>query len=88
MRIRTYAAQKSGLTRALKSGHAAVVAECERVLAEWGSPEWRTAHGTNAWPDDWARWERALSDAYFDARYRGESPADITSLDDVAGGPY
>jgi hypothetical protein len=59
---RTFGQQKAGLTRALKTrNHAAVVAECRRVIAEWeGLP-----HG---WPDDWHRWNRALDDAWGFAR--------------------
>lgn len=56
---RTYSAQKAALTRALKkpegeSRQSAVMAECRRVLKEWGP----------TWPDDWSRWQRALSDAF------------------------
>lgn len=57
MGSRTYAGQKSALTRALKNGdpelrRAAVEKECRRVLREWGG----------IWPDDWSRWQRALDD--------------------------
>lgn len=56
---RTYAGQKAALTRALKKPEGeerqrAVVAEVKRVKKEWG----------NAWPDDWSRWQRALSDVF------------------------
>lgn len=60
---RTYAQQKSALTRALKTGDAGKVeAECLRALDEWSSQGWRERHGCNAWPDDWHRWNRALDD--------------------------
>lgn len=57
--MRTYKAQKAGLTRALnlmdaRERQAKVLAECKRVLEEW------TKEGR--WPDDWHRWNRALSD--------------------------
>ena len=60
MAIRTYAQQKSALTRALnkpdeRARRNAVIAEVRRVKAEWG----------NAWPDDWSRWQRALDDVAF-----------------------
>ncbi len=58
---RTYAQQKAALTRALKAPEYArrerVVRETIRVIEEWNSPEWG-----GAWPDDWSRWERALTD--------------------------
>ncbi|MEK9736090.1 MAG: hypothetical protein VW239_02050 [Candidatus Nanopelagicales bacterium] len=66
MKYRTYAAQKSGLTRAINSKDPAkVLAECRRVVdVDWsaGSPF------TPYWPDDWSRWVRALEDAYCPAR--------------------
>lgn len=54
---RTYAGQKSALTRSLnitdpEKRRAAVENECRRVKKEWG----------NAYPDDWSRWQRALDD--------------------------
>lgn len=49
-----YPAQKSALTRAVKSGDAGKLVEaCRTVVAEWDA---------NYWPDDWARWQRALED--------------------------
>lgn len=50
---------KSQLTRALNKMDAAerqeaVLKACRAALAEWR--EW------GMWPDDWARWNRALSD--------------------------
>ncbi len=63
-KVRTYAQQKAGLTRAVNSGDAQKVeTEVARAVDEWGSPAWRAAHGTNAWPDDWHRWQRALDDS-------------------------
>jgi isopenicillin N synthase-like dioxygenase len=71
MTIRTYSQQKAGLTRAINKAKAGptlravatVQAEVVRTLEEWSSVEWKAAHGTNAWPDDWSRWQRALDDA-------------------------
>lgn len=52
---RTYAQQKAALTRALRSGDSdRVIKECRRTRAEWDA--------SGAWPDDWARWNRALWD--------------------------
>lgn len=73
MAIRTYAQQKAGLTRASKKGEPrsperfdAVSGECIKAMDEWASPEWAAAHRVRqgAWPDDWARWQRALDDAH------------------------
>ena len=62
--MRSYAQQKAGLTRAIKKGHHAVMIECQRTVDEWNSEEWARAHHVRrgAWPDDWARWQRALDD--------------------------
>lgn len=61
--IRTYAQQKSGLTRAVNSKrYDKVIAECKRTIAEW-------EHLPYGWPDDWHRWNVALSDAYSNARH-------------------
>lgn len=51
--------QKAELTRALNKADAterrdAVVLACKRVMPVWDE--------IGAWPDDWARWQRALSD--------------------------
>jgi hypothetical protein len=52
-----FRAQKSRLTRAKNSGDPlAVLAAVEKTLDEWSG---------KAWPDDWARWARALDDAFF-----------------------
>lgn len=51
--MRTYAQQKAALIRAEKLGGTAVLDECTRVVEEWN---------LNYWPDDWARWQRALDD--------------------------
>lgn len=49
--------QKSRLTRAQNTGDPlAVLVAVEKTLDEWSG---------KAWPDDWARWARALDDAYF-----------------------
>lgn len=51
-----YAAQKAALTRAINSGNPEKVrAACRKVVKEWNA---------NYWPDDWARWQRALDDIY------------------------
>lgn len=52
--MRSYASQKAALTRAIKTKDADIVLlECRRVVAEWNQ---------SYWPDDWARWQRALDD--------------------------
>jgi hypothetical protein len=63
--IRTFSQQKAGLTRAVKTGDRdRVIAETQRTLREWDSPEWAARYGVRpgAWPDDWSRWNRALAD--------------------------
>lgn len=58
--VRTFAQQKGALTRAVKtSDYSTVRAECLRAVAEWESREGQFSYG---WPDDWSRWDRALSD--------------------------
>lgn len=63
--MRTFAQQKAALTRATKKDPEAVEQECARTVAEWESAEWAAAHRVRqgAWPDDWARWQRALDDS-------------------------
>lgn len=52
--MRAYASQKSALTRAINSGEPArVIAACTEAVREWEM---------TSWPDDWARWQRALDD--------------------------
>lgn len=67
-----FAAQKAALTRAMgpcrrntatgtnapptAAALAHLKAVCKKAVAEWN------AYGP--WPDDWARWQRALDDAY------------------------
>lgn len=47
--------QKAALTRAVKTGNPEkVAAVCKAAVAEWND--------IGAWPDDWARWQRALDD--------------------------
>jgi hypothetical protein len=54
--------QKAALTRAINSGDPRkVLAACEKVVADWN---------TKVWPDDWARWRRALEDAASAAKYK------------------
>lgn len=71
--VRTFGQQKAALTRAERTGeprsterYEAVLKACRRTVAEWDSPEWAAAHRVRqgAWPDDWARWQRALGDAH------------------------
>jgi hypothetical protein len=57
-----FRAAKSRLTRAVNSGDPAkVIAEVDRTYAEWND-------GDYAYPDDWHRWERALTDAEWKLR--------------------
>lgn len=50
--------QKAALTRAVNSGDPDKVIEaCQKAVREWAQAPF---HG--AWPDDWSRWQRALSD--------------------------
>lgn len=52
-----FRAQKARLTRAVNSGDPLKVLDAvERTLDEWQY---------KVWPDDWARWARALDDAYW-----------------------
>ena len=52
---RTNPKHKAALTRAKKKGYSAVLAACVDAVKEWDE--------IGAWPDDWARWNRALGDA-------------------------
>jgi hypothetical protein len=48
--------QKSALTRAIKSKDPnTILAVCRKAVAEWNE--------IGAWPDDWHRWQIALSDS-------------------------
>lgn len=48
--------QKSALTRAVNSGDLdKIIAVCGKAVREWNE--------IGAWPDDWARWQRAIDDA-------------------------
>lgn len=49
--------------REVKAAAKVVIAECTRAVREWASDEWRSVHRTNAWPDNWHRWNIALLDA-------------------------
>lgn len=54
---RRFPVQKRALTLALKSGDCQqLVSHCRAVVAEWNE--------IGAWPDDWARWQRALDDTF------------------------
>lgn len=46
---------KAALTRAEKKGYTAVLQACKQAVQEW--EQW------GAWPDNWSRWQRAISDA-------------------------
>lgn len=54
-----YPKQKSALTRALNSPPATrrrnVIRACKAAVREWDDK-------VGCWPDDWSRWQRALSD--------------------------
>lgn len=52
---RVFPKQKAALTRALKTrDRTKVAAVCKDAVTEWNE--------IGAWPDDWARWQRALDD--------------------------
>jgi hypothetical protein len=54
---REFPKQKAALTRALKSGQRdRVVLTCAATVKAWDE--------IGAWPDDWARWQRALDDVF------------------------
>ena len=53
---RIYPKQKAALTRAVNSGDPEkVLAACRKAVREWDE--------IGAWPDGWARWQRALDDS-------------------------
>jgi len=55
-----FARQKGALTRAIKSKDPErVLLACRAVVRAWGEPPF-----DGAWPDDWARWQRALDDVF------------------------
>lgn len=60
-----FANAKRRLTVAKKKSPEAVIAEVDRTFAEWDA-------GNYAWPDDWARWQRAKDDAEFALRFGAE----------------
>jgi hypothetical protein len=48
--------QRAALTRAIKSGEPEkVILACRETVCEWNE-------AGGMWPDDWARWQRALDD--------------------------
>jgi hypothetical protein len=56
---RVFAKQKARLTRAINSKDPErVLLACRDTVREWSEPPFN-----GAWPDDWARWQRALDDA-------------------------
>lgn len=57
-----YANAKRRLTNAKKKGAEAVVEEVDRTFARWDALDY-------AWPDDWARWQRAKDDAELALRF-------------------
>lgn len=60
---RQWTQQKSALTRAINSNNPRkVIVTTEKTVGEWEQ--------TGSWPDDWARWQRALDDAFNVARDR------------------
>ncbi len=67
---RIHPIQKAALTRAVKSGDPQrVLAACQKAVSQWNT--------IGAWPDDWHRWNIALSDA----RWRDASlPIDLQDL--------
>lgn len=60
-----FSAQKAALTRAQNSGDPfKVLAAVKKAVHEWDThPDFR-----GGWPDDWHRWNIALSDAAFAQR--------------------
>lgn len=60
-----FSAAKGRLTRAVNSGDPQRV--IDTVTTQYD--EWE--HGDFAWPDDWARWQRAKDDAEWRLRYLG-----------------
>ncbi len=53
---KVYPKQKAALTRATKTGDPEDVrAACIAAIVEWDE--------IGCWPDDWARWQRALDDS-------------------------
>lgn len=53
---RELSAQKAALTRAINTGDPEKVKEaCRKAVAAWNDH-------FDGWPDDWARWQRALDD--------------------------
>jgi hypothetical protein len=53
---RVYPKQKAALTRAINSNDSEkIVATCKDAIREWDE--------IGSWPDEWSRWERALSDS-------------------------
>lgn len=58
-----YRADKARLTRAQNSGDPEKVVDAvEKTLAGWEG---------KAWPDDWARWLRAIQDVLWMIRFEG-----------------
>lgn len=52
---RVFPSQKAALTRAVKTKDPEKVAKaCKDAVATWDE--------IGAWPDDWARWQRAMDD--------------------------
>ena len=55
---REYRAQKAALTRAVNSGDRdKVLLAATKAVRQWNQPG-------RFWPDDWARWQRALDDVF------------------------
>lgn len=61
-----FRADKTRLTRAVNAGDPKkVIAVVEETFARWDA-------GNFAYPDDWARWERAMRDAETDLLYNAD----------------
>jgi hypothetical protein len=66
-RCQQYRCGKPDEDRELARGaRAKLVDEVRRTIAEWESPEWSARYGVRqgAWPDDWARWQRAIDEVF------------------------
>jgi hypothetical protein len=69
--------QKAALTRAVNSGDPdAIIMTCWKAVREWRSTK-------TPWPDQWATWNVALSDAASEKGYRFLQLEDIASLSEA-----
>jgi hypothetical protein len=78
---RLFRKQKAALTRATNSGNPRrVVRACARAIEEWGRED-------IPWPDSWATWKIALTDALYELRFEDfdpEDPDDVEILEAAA----